>query len=64
VVGAALAANTLLSVILGGSVPLVLRGLNVDPAVDSGPVLTTITDMCGFLLVLGLATAALARIAV
>lgn len=63
VVGTALALNTLLSVVLGGSVPLVLRRLGVDPALASGPVLTTVTDMCGFLLVLSLATAMLARIA-
>jgi len=30
--------------------------LKVDPAVASGPILTTVTDMCGFFLVLSLAT--------
>lgn len=56
VVGVALAANTILSVSLGGLVPLLLRRLKVDPALASGPILTTMTDMCGFFLVLGLAT--------
>lgn len=56
VVGAALAANTVIAVSIGGTVPLVLRRFNLDPAVASGPLLTTVTDMCGFLLVLGLAT--------
>ncbi len=55
VVGTALAANTLLSVLIGGSVPLFLKSLRVDPALASGPVLTTITDMCGFFLVLSIA---------
>lgn len=55
VVGAALAANTVVGVALGGSIPLVLRRLNLDAALISGPLLTTITDMCGFLLVLSLA---------
>ena len=56
VVGAALATNTVIAVSIGGTVPLALKGLGVDPALASGPVLTTITDLCGFLLVLGLAT--------
>jgi magnesium transporter len=59
VVGAALGINTIVAVSIGGTVPLVLKGLRTDPAVASGPVLTTITDMCGFFLVLGLATLAL-----
>jgi magnesium transporter len=57
VVGAALALNTLVAVSIGGTVPLILKHYNVDPAVASGPMLTTITDMCGFFLVLSLATA-------
>jgi magnesium transporter len=56
VVGGALAANTLLAVSIGGVVPLLLKRMNVDPAVASGPILTTITDMCGFFLVLSFAT--------
>lgn len=59
VVAAALALNTLVAVSIGGTVPLLLRRMRVDPAVASGPVLTTATDMCGFFLVLGLATLAL-----
>jgi magnesium transporter len=59
VAGAALFVNTMIAVSLGGVVPLVLTGLNIDPALASGPVLTTVTDLCGFLLVLGLATAML-----
>jgi magnesium transporter len=59
VVGGALALNTLVAVSIGGCVPLVLKGIRVDPAVASGPVLTTVTDMCGFFLVLSLATLAL-----
>jgi hypothetical protein len=42
-----------------GIIPLVLRGLGQDPALASGPILTTITDMSGFFLVLTLAGAAL-----
>ncbi|MCA9104300.1 MAG: magnesium transporter [Planctomycetales bacterium] len=56
VVAIALALNTLVAVSIGGLVPLLLRRWNLDPAVASGPILTTITDMCGFFWVLGLAT--------
>ncbi len=52
VVGAALAINTLLAVTLGGSLPLLLKRWRFDPALASGPILTTITDLFGFLLVL------------
>jgi len=56
VVAASLALNTVLSVLLGGLVPLVLKSRKVDPALASGPILTTCTDMCGFFLVLSLAS--------
>lgn len=62
VIGCALAMNTLLSVLLGGMVPLILRKFRADPALASGPILTTCTDMCGFFLVLGMATVALQHI--
>jgi magnesium transporter len=59
VVGIALAVNTVFAVSVGGVVPLVLRRFNMDPALASGPILTTLTDMCGFFLLLSLATAAM-----
>jgi magnesium transporter len=59
VVGAALAINTVIAVSIGGTVPFFLKAIKVDPAIASGPVLTTVTDMCGFFLVLALATVAL-----
>jgi magnesium transporter len=62
VVGGALTLNTVLAVAVGGTVPLILRRLNIDPAVASGPLLTTITDMCGFFLVLGLASLVLSSL--
>ena len=59
IVGVALAVNTMVAVSIGGTVPLILKRLGADPAVASGPILTTVTDMCGFFLVLGIATLAL-----
>ncbi len=52
VVGGALAVNTLVSVAMGGMLPLVLRSVKLDPALVCSPLLTTVTDMCGFFLVL------------
>jgi magnesium transporter len=63
VVGASLTLNTMLSVLLGGLIPLGLKGLRLDPALASGPILTTVTDMCGFFFVLSLASAVLPRLA-
>lgn len=63
VVASALMLNTILSVLLGGLVPLLLKRLKVDPALASGPILTTCTDMCGFFLVLTFASAALSKLA-
>ncbi len=59
VVGGALALNTVVAVSIGGTVPLLLRRFGLDPALASGPVLTTVTDMCGFFLTLTFASAAL-----
>jgi len=56
VVGGALAANTIIAVSIGGTVPLILRRLKFDPAVASGPLLTTVTDVCGFFLLLSIAS--------
>ena len=56
VVGGALAFNTLVAVLLGGVIPMVLRLARVDPALASSPILTTVTDMCGFFSALSLAT--------
>jgi len=56
VIGLALSMNTVIAVAIGGTVPLLLKRFGVDPAVASGPLLTTVTDMAGFFLVLSLAT--------
>ncbi len=63
VVGGALAVNTFVSVTLGGVLPLALKRFRMDPALVSSPLLTTVTDMCGFFLVLSFASAVLPRLA-
>ena len=62
VVGVALMVNTIVAVSIGGVVPLALKRFGFDPAVAAGPLLTTVTDMCGFFLVLGLATMLLSKL--
>jgi len=59
VVGGAMMLNTVIAVSIGGTVPLLLRRMGVDPALASGPILTTVTDMCGFFLLLSIAAATL-----
>jgi magnesium transporter len=62
VVGGALAANTGVAVTLGGMLPLLLKRLRMDPALVSGPLLTTVTDMCGFFFVLSFASQILPKL--
>lgn len=62
VAGGALTINTLVAVSIGGTVPLILKGFNIDPALASGPILTTITDMFGFFLALTFASLMLSHL--
>ena len=55
IVGFAMMLNTLLSVVVGGTMPLFLKRIGIDPALASVSILTTITDIGGFFLVLGMA---------
>ncbi len=64
VVGIAMMANTIIAVSIGGTIPLILKRFNLDPALASGPILTTVTDMSGFMIVLGLASAMIDKLAV
>ncbi|HOD48452.1 MAG TPA: magnesium transporter [Candidatus Hydrogenedentes bacterium] len=56
VAGGALAFNSVFALCIGGVVPLMLRTLGIDPALAAPPILTSLTDMCGFLIFLSLAT--------
>ena len=56
VLGGAMAINVVVGGIVGTVVPLVLKKLNVDPAIASSIFVTTFTDAVGFLSFLGLAT--------
>jgi magnesium transporter len=48
--------NLIVAALSGAFLPLILKSLSIDPALAGGVVLTTITDVVGFLSFLGLAT--------
>ena len=59
VVGIAMVSNMIVAGISGVLVPLGLRALRIDPALASAVAVTTMTDVIGFLIYLGLATLAI-----
>ena len=61
VIAGAMVINLMVAALAGVLVPLSLRRINVDPALAGGVVLTTVTDVIGFLSFLGLATLVLLR---
>ena len=56
VIAAAMFINLLMAGMSGALIPLTLQRLNIDPALASGTILTTVTDVVGFFAFLGLAT--------
>ncbi len=62
VAGVALGCNVLLAGIVGGTMPFIIKRLGGDPAMMTGPVLTTITDITGVSIYLGLSTLFLASL--
>jgi magnesium transporter len=55
VVFLAMTGNLLVAGFAGGFIPVVLERYRIDPAIASSIFVTTFTDVCGFLLLLGLA---------
>ena len=56
IIAAAMIINLAVAAITGVGVPLVLKRLGIDPALAGGVVITTLTDVIGFMAFLGLAT--------
>ena len=56
IIAAAITINLLSATFSGALLPLLLDRLGIDPALAGGVILTTITDVVGFLAFLGLAT--------
>ena len=59
VLGLAMLGNMAMAGLVGAGVPLLLKRVGVDPAVASAVAVTTVTDVFGFLLFLGIASAAI-----
>jgi magnesium transporter len=62
VAGVALGVNVLLAGVVGGALPFIIKRFGKDPAMMTGPFLTTITDITGVSIYLGLSTVFLTRI--
>jgi len=56
IIGAAIIINLIFAALVGVTLPLLLRKVGIDPALAGGVVLTTFTDVIGFIAFLGLAT--------
>lgn len=55
-IAVAIVVNMLVAAVSGSLLPSILQRLSIDPALAGGVVLTTITDVAGFFVFLGLAT--------
>ena len=56
IIGLAMAINLIIAAISGAMIPFTLKRIGIDPAIAGGVVLTTVTDVVGFMTFLGLAT--------
>jgi magnesium transporter len=59
VIGAAMVINLFVAALAGFAIPLALKRMNIDPALAGGVVLTTVTDVIGYMAFLGLGAALL-----
>lgn len=56
IIGLAMIINLVIAAFAGALIPLTLKRYGVDPAIAGGVLLTTVTDVVGFMTFLGLAT--------
>ncbi len=56
IIAAAMAVNLVMAALSGAILPVALERVGIDPALAGGVILTTVTDVTGFLAFLGLAT--------
>lgn len=52
----AMTGNLIIAGVTGAGIPLILKRVGIDPAIASSIIITTFTDVFGFLLILGLAS--------
>jgi magnesium transporter len=56
IIAAALIINLMCAALAGLSIPFILKRMNIDPALAGSVILTTVTDVIGFMVFLGLGT--------
>ena len=56
VLGLALGINLVAGALAGVLIPVLLRRMSIDPAIAGGVILTTVTDIVGYVSFLGVAT--------
>ncbi|MEN8700553.1 magnesium transporter [Bacillus infantis] len=62
VVGSSLIITLIIGTLAGTIVPLILYKLNIDPAVASGPLITTLNDIISLFVYFGIATAFISKL--
>ena len=61
IIGASMIINLIIAALAGATIPIILKRYGIDPAIAGGVILTTVTDVVGFITFLGLATIFLLR---
>lgn len=56
IIAMAMIINLMIAAVVGTLIPVILKKFSIDPALSGGVLLTTITDVVGFVALLGLAT--------
>lgn len=56
VIGVSMIINLIIAALAGATIPVILKRYGIDPAIAGGVILTTVTDVIGFMTFLGLAT--------
>lgn len=56
IIGVSMIINLVIAALAGAAIPLVLKRFGIDPAIAGSVILTTVTDVVGFMSFLGLAT--------
>lgn len=56
IIGLSMIINLVIAALAGAMIPMLLKRYGIDPAIAGGVILTTVTDVVGFMTFLGLAT--------
>ncbi len=56
IIGISMIINLVIAALAGATIPVMLKRYGIDPAIAGGVILTTVTDVVGFMTFLGLAT--------